>query len=640
VTRRARSVCLVKNGEVRFSVNRLPRQGAEKILEPADELITHLEKCLGGAVPQYDERVPVQLDLHHDVGAALDREESVIRATARRVELRARTVEAMFHAVYEFLERFLGVRWLWPGPSGRVTPRLISLSLPLGTIRQKPDFAWRSVGVGGAIYGYKGGQDFNTTMHACFGLPLSYQKEFALWCRRNRFGGPKILSGHRMIEILPPERYGKSHPEYYALADGQRDCAVGDGKHGNMPCLTNPEVIRLTADYACAQFAADSRLDACSIALNDGGSPCECERCQAVDARAGAENVAALEYADALAHENALPTPAQRSVTDRVFWNHQQVAARVAERYPDRKLLTLIYANFRLPPVTNRLPENVIGQYCVLGHQFWNDEVRRTELGRLRRLHESVPSLGIYEYYANGVWPDVHRLFPHIVEDSVRGYYGAGARYFETQPSTGFATNGLNLFALGRLLWNRKADAAEVLDDYCRSGFGPAAALVKRFLTAFAERWRGARSATDMPPAPYPGYVAARLYSERFLQARKRTIEKAAARVKGDPALSARVRFLARGLRYTSLYCRAARETLALFRACGSPETLQDVDPTAKIRAAARRALRAWSAYWAFVRTHLGTFVFGDFWALYHPGKDGERDPILVEVKRLARPAS
>lgn len=638
MARRARTVQLVKNGVMLFAVNRLPKQDAERLLEPADELIQYLEKCVGEAIPQYDGAQPVQLDLCLDVGAELEREEFVIRTTAKRIELRARTVQAMFHAVYTFLDRFLGVRWLWPGRDGEVTPRHRNLSVPVGTIREKPDFAWRGLDVGGAIYGFEGGQDLNTTLHAIFGLPLSYQKEFALWCRRNRFGGPKVLSGHRVCEFISPEKYGKTHPEYFASRGGVRDCGVHDGKHGNMPCLTNPDVIRLMAQYACSQFEADPELDVCSIALNDGGFACECEQCLAIDEKLGAVSTASIEHVDKITSEipSARATATQRSITDRLCWNHQQVAKAVVKEFPDRKLLTLLYSNFRRPPVSQTLPESVIGQYCVMGHLFWHSDQRQIELKRLREMHQTVPSLAIYEYYANGAWPDIHRSFPQLVEDSVRGYYNAGVRYFATQPSTGFATNGINYYVLARLLWDRRVSATQAVEDFCRSGFGPAGAAMERFLKAFAERWRKTESGTKLPKVRCSRFAIAGLYSEKFLAARRKDLDTAVARAGGDAKVLARIRFLEKGLEYATLYCRAARQTLEVFKAAGVREGLDRAEPTPAVRAAAQRALYAWTAYWDFVRDNKGTFVFGDFWVMYRPGVDGERDGVLRDIRRLA----
>jgi hypothetical protein len=44
-----------------------------------------------------------------------------------------------------------------------------------------------------------------------------------------------------------------------------------------------------------------------------------------------------------------------------------------------------------------------------------------------------------------------------------------------------WAAQGLNYYVCARLSWNPKLTYEEILDDYCRSGFGPAAEHVKRY---------------------------------------------------------------------------------------------------------------------------------------------------------------
>jgi len=46
-----------------------------------------------------------------------------------------------------------------------------------------------------------------------------------------------------------------------------------------------------------------------------------------------------------------------------------------------------------------------------------------------------------------------------------------------------WATQGLNYYVLARLHWNPDVNVDEIIDDYCRSGFGPAAGPIKRYFT-------------------------------------------------------------------------------------------------------------------------------------------------------------
>ena len=47
-------------------------------------------------------------------------------------------VAGTFYGVCEFLERYLGVRWLMPGPLGEVTPKQATIEIASADIRQEP----------------------------------------------------------------------------------------------------------------------------------------------------------------------------------------------------------------------------------------------------------------------------------------------------------------------------------------------------------------------------------------------------------------------------------------------------------------------------------------------------------------------
>ncbi len=646
-----KQVQLVRNGEVCFSVHRLPWQTAECLLGPADELIGYMRRSFGQPIPQPDVMaktkldLPIEIVLNLDFTAELEREEFEIHVDPKRVLLRGRTEAAVFHAVYWFLEEALGVRWLWPGASGEVVPKHQDLCFECGTWRKKPDYAWRNIGLGGSMYA---ASDRDTMLHGVLGLPLEYLQECDRWCRRNRFGGLKIADGHRWSEIAPAERFGQSDPDLYALIDGKRDNVPMDGKHYNQPCLSNPKVINRMADYACARFDAQGDLDGFSIALNDGGGQCQCDNCLELDRQFGAEGIQTIEHVDKVTDEAGDANSDQKSVTDRVIWQANQVAKKVAERFSNRKILMILYSFFRRPPVSQKLGENVIGQYCVMGHSFWNEEARDTELNRIKEMSKSVPSFAVYEYFSNGAWPEMHRLFPRLVEQSVRDYYKAGVRYYSTQPTMGFATNGLNLFMLGRCLWDTTTSYDSVLEDYCRSGFGAAKASMQRFFEAFSDRWKQTVSGTELPQSPVavsgtPWLPSTHLYTGEFLAQRRGELAEACRLAAGDQEVLGRIEFMEVGLTYTEKYCHASKLTLDCLDKADSfdDQGLPIAASTGPaVKKAAKLAFAAWGDYWQFVRGKMGRYVFGELWVHYRPGPFGERDALLRRLGEIATESS
>ncbi|MCI5117192.1 MAG: hypothetical protein D3913_04385, partial [Candidatus Electrothrix sp. LOE1_4_5] len=120
--------------------------------------------------------------------------------------------------VYEFLERYVGVRWLFPGPAGEYVPSLATIEVPLSSVRQEPVFFSRQFA----------------------GLPGTEQ---ALWARRNRRHG-RVKFHHNLFRLFPPEKYTKTHPEFFPIQKGKRYLPKKNNVVGHwQPCFTTPGIV-------------------------------------------------------------------------------------------------------------------------------------------------------------------------------------------------------------------------------------------------------------------------------------------------------------------------------------------------------------------------------------------------------------
>ena len=95
---------------------------------------------------------------------------------------------------------------------------------------------------------------------------------------------------------------------------------------------------------------------------------------------------------------------------------------------------------------------------------------------------------------------------------------------------------------------------------------------------------------------------------------------------------------------YTQAWCRACRATAKVL-AAAKQRTFAEIDPAAlspeaaaRLAGPARAALDAWDRYWAFVRRHMGRYVFGEFWVHYWPGPFGQTWPDTRKLRELAGP--
>jgi hypothetical protein len=251
----AAPVVLVENSSPRAVIVSAP-----DTREAAAELALYIEKATGAKLPIASAMNPTGPRIL--VGPAVSppevrgelrdfgRDGFLIRVSAGgSVVLAGNPPDGTAFAVYTFLERFAGVRWLWPGELGEIVPRRNSLRVEPVSIEQRPAYLWRSLGPGGALWGPLD----KWTKQRELGVTEEHQRTERAWEKHLRLGGLRIYGGHAFGEILPPAKYGPTHPEYFALVNGKRTWQHFDGKHGCQPCTTNPDVIRITADY-CRRF--------------------------------------------------------------------------------------------------------------------------------------------------------------------------------------------------------------------------------------------------------------------------------------------------------------------------------------------------------------------------------------------------
>jgi hypothetical protein len=114
--------------------------------------------------------------------------------------------------VYEWLERELGVRWLWPGDLGTVVPRARDVALRAVDVTVQPRFFQRHV---------RPGLGF-TSSNPALGFTSKAAEEYArvqsVFLRRQRMGrSEKMAYGHAFTDWW--SKYGREHPEWFQLVN-------------------------------------------------------------------------------------------------------------------------------------------------------------------------------------------------------------------------------------------------------------------------------------------------------------------------------------------------------------------------------------------------------------------------------------
>ncbi len=465
-------VTLVREGAAVATIV-IPDTPLESESFAARELQTYVEKMSGALLPMLAEAerpegavvtIGATRDVPAELLASLDVEECVIRTTTGGGLMvvggrRAPIVDGSgkewvrdrgtLYGVYELLHR-LGVRWYDPSPIGEVVPRTPTITVPDTDYRHKPPFAYRA--------GFQG-----------------------QWAVRNRFcgnawGGPEWGGvwyewlSHMYHYIAPPDRFFTEHPEWFPLIGGER---VPTGQ-----LCTNAEgLVDRFADFVLDTYKRNPQLEVLGIEANDGQGWCECDACRALD------------IPDLRTPYNAV------SMTPRIVDFNTKVARKVAQENPEAVLGWYIYADHtEVPPGVEALPPNLHGRVCT--YTAFSNYSEPIETGkspqnlRLRGVLEGyrrlLTHMSTYEYWSGYMW---------FGPMPIRGVIAANIRYYGKLGLEGsyllgpehWGSQGFNYWLAGRMLWDPSEDEDELLEDYCRNFFGPAAEPMHRYHLHFEQ---------------------------------------------------------------------------------------------------------------------------------------------------------
>jgi hypothetical protein len=117
------------------------------------------------------------------------------------------------NAVYDFLERYVGVRFYFPGEMGTVVPKAGTIRVPSGERTTSPVFKVRKVHMYADGIWYEGAP--TGKYKPCPPKNLAWMR-LRLQCR-------EVQCSHGQTMFWYPERFGATHPEYFQLRkDGTR----------------------------------------------------------------------------------------------------------------------------------------------------------------------------------------------------------------------------------------------------------------------------------------------------------------------------------------------------------------------------------------------------------------------------------
>lgn len=438
----ADEVCLVREGRPQATIV-LPAKASDQLKAAATELVAYLKQSSGATLPVVEEPAlkategqPLLLLGRTDLWPVtfpegFDEDGFMIRVRGPRVSICGPSDWGTEFGVYDFLERYVGVRWLLPGEHGTDVPRQTTLTVPQGDVSEQPVFFSRLFS----------------------GLRGEVQ---AQWARHNRMHG-RVSFHHNLIKLFPPEQYTKSHPEFFPLLEGQktRYLARDSEDHGWQPCLTAPGIVEEAVKNIVQYFNDHPEVPSYSLGMNDSGKFCTCPEC--MKHISGEKNYLGwVDYSD-------------------LYYDWcNRVIEGVLKVHPGKWFGCLAYFNVATPPKKVKVHERLV-PYITYDRMKWLDpDLRAAGEQATREWQKSVPTFAWYDYIYGSPYC-LPRMYLHHSQSYLQfaADTGVKAHYAEIYPNWG---EGPKPYVYLKLWWNPRQSVNKLLDEWYERCVGPAAA--------------------------------------------------------------------------------------------------------------------------------------------------------------------
>ena len=453
---------------------------------------------------------------------------------------------ATLFGVYEFLERYVGCRFYFPGELGEIVPRTSSVSVPELDEVCAPAWTERSIS-----------DNHGSWFDPEKDVAVEYLKERY----RLRMETRQLPCCHGQYKSKIPQRFGKTHPEYFYMnPKGERVIEDTEEKPYSATahlCYTSdvweeiykdmrsyflgekPEVRGMLVGKAPNYKIAWGKQASCGLYYDvmphDGMRKCCCPHCKEVFAKSKDQ----VNYANETVW-NWTATMAQRLKDEGIKGFVSQMAYYPYKNVPDFKL-----------------PDNVIVTVCNNGGwvrggrgeadialvKAWCDKVGKVKLynntGKFRSGNTNIPNVPSTTPFATAEF--YNRISPYV-----RGAYFSG-------PADRFIYAAMNYYCFSRIAWYGQADIPAIMDEHYRLMYGAAAEPMKEFFAIVERKWMkeviGNVVETDvgtvhMTPSLFR--IWTELYTEKTIAPMTALLDKAVAAVAADSLEARRIAMIRR----------------------------------------------------------------------------------------------
>lgn len=479
----------------------------------AQEMTNFLSRVLGGPIPAREAPSASGVSIFlgdskwaREAGvdvSSLDRDAFAIKVVGNRIYIAGRDdpkkdpryllnyggwgsvlyERATSFGVYEFLERFAGVRFYFPGELGTIVPSRGSIEVA-GDFVVRPDFTSRFLQMWSGEY-----------FEPC---PKNYSKTLDYY--RLRFETIRVPACHGSNGFKYQRRFAATHPEYFCLLpNGKRDLSeerLFEGVQPGQLCWSSGIVEEMYKDarsYVLGEKADVRKIPHgaskdgkfgwngnCAfgkyvdIMPQDGMVHCGCEKCKASQALCKAKNMTPETY---------------------LVWGAvSNIASRLRAEGLDGVISMMAYNGFSSVP-DFELPPNIevmlatTGPWSVYDSRLADNDRKASgwaeKLGHKVRLWNYPCKLLGLDVKGEGVPQNCPRAWVKFYKHSSKWINGA----FAESESDRWFYNYLNYYAFSKVCWDNDVDVDALLSEHYRLMFGPAAADMAEIYETLEECW-------------------------------------------------------------------------------------------------------------------------------------------------------
>ena len=260
---------------------------------------------------------------------------------------------------------------------------------------------------------------------------------------------------HTFDRILPSNKFGKTHPEYYSFINGERRPGAA-----SQWCLTNEDVFELAAKRIDSIFKANPGQKMISVSQNDGNfTNCTCDNCRKIDEAEGAPSGSIIYFMN-----------------------------KLAARFPDKEFSTLAYLYSMIPPKNIKPLPNVNIMLCDID---CFREVPLTDnpsgqhfLKSLEGWSKISDNIFVWDYGIN--FDNYVSPFPnfHILQANMKLFKknNVNMHFSQIAGSKGGDFSELRSYVVAKLLWNVNCNVDSVIQSFLKGYYGKAAPFLYQYM--------------------------------------------------------------------------------------------------------------------------------------------------------------